>query len=446
MISRRSLLRSAGMVGGTAAFGPALAACMADDHGRGGPPAGGTNVMSPVGYVAANRKRTAGSDAAAATAARAVAALGVDLYSRLVTEDQNLVISPWSVMVALAMTRAGAVGRTATEMDSVLHGTDLGDGMSWLDQSLHGRTGERPNASGKNGPVGLETANSLWGQAGITWLPAFLEDLAGDFGAGMHTVDYKTDATGACRQINDWTAERTHDRITDLIPDGALDAMTRLVLVNAIWFKAPWFEAFEPENTRPQPFRRSDGSTVDVPMMTNLSPAYEFAQGPDWRAASLPYAGNELAMAVVVPQGEATLATLEDQLGDGGLNRLLASFERTAGTDVLLPKWQFRTRAALMDVLIDLGMPTAFTDAADFSAMTRDEDLQVEDVLHEGFVAVDEHGTEAAAATAVMVRAVSAQLAQEPYVVHADRPFVFVVYDVATRLPLFLGRVTDPTA
>jgi serpin B len=442
MLTRRTLIRSASVLAGTAAFAPLLAACRGDERG----PDVRTPGLRPVGYAVADVPRATGSEAAGAVAAAAVAAFGVDLYGRLATREENVVISPWSVAVALAMTRTGAAGSTGTEMDRVLHGEDLGPGLGRLDQALQSRVGRRENATGTKGDVGLESANSLWGQDGITWEHSFLEDLARDFGAGMNTVDYTADADGVAHQINAWTADRTHDRIKDLVPDGALDFMTRLVLVNAIWFKAPWYDAFEPEATRPQPFHRSDGTTADVAMMANLSPAYGFAQGTDWRAASLPYAGSELAMAVVVPQGDATLRDVEGALGGGGLARLLGSFEQPGGVDLLLPKWEFRTQAALKESLIALGMPTAFTDGADFTGMTHDQDLEIKDALHQGFIAVDEHGTEAAAATAVVMRTLSAQIAREPYVVHADRPFLFVVYDVATRLPLFLGRVADPAA
>jgi serpin B len=435
MLTRRALLRSAATVTGAAGLGPLLTGC-GDDGG----PGRGTDA----GYVSARTPRGVGSADAGPAAAAAVAAFGVDLYGQLVADHENLVISPWSVAVALAMTRTGAVGRTATEMDTVLHGTDLGPGLNWLDHSLHARTGRRPNATGKKGDVGLETASSLWGQDGTAWQPAFLDQLASDFGAGMHTVDYRADASGAARRINAWTADRTHDRITDLIPDGALDALTRLVLVNAIWFKAPWHEAFEPGATQDLPFRRPDGSTVDAPMMASAASHAGYAEGPGWRAASVPYAGEELAMAVIVPDGDTDLSDVEATLADGGLARVLGGFSQAGAVDLLLPRWQTRTSAALKEVLGRLGMPTAFTDSADFSGMTRDEQLLVQDALHQGFVAVDEEGTEAAAATAVVVGTTSAEVPQ--HVVHADRAFVFAVHDVATRVPLFLGRVVDPTA
>jgi serpin B len=434
MLSRRALLRSATAVSGAVGLGSVLAGC-ADDGGA---------RSRPAGYVAADTPRRPGSAERGPAAAAAVAALGVDLYRTLTADAQNLVISPWSVTVALAMTRAGAAGRTATEMDKVLHGTDLGAGLNWLDHELHARTGQRANATGKQGDVGLETANSLWGQDGTPWQQAFLDALAGDFGAGMHTVDYRADAAGATRRINAWTADRTHDRILDLIPDGALDELTRLVLVNAIWFKAPWHVAFEPTATRDLPFHRADGSTVDAPMMADPASHAGYAEGPGWHAASLPYAGKELAMAVFVPDTGNDLSDLESALADGGLAWALGSFEQGGAVDLLLPRWRTRTTAPLKEMLIALGMPTAFSDAADFTGMTRDEPLLIQDALHQGFIAVDEEGTEAAAATAVVVGTTSAELAQ--HVVHADRPFAFAVYDVATRVPLFLGRVVDPTA
>jgi len=437
MMTRRTLIRT---TGAAAALGPFLLAC-------GGREPRGPEVhdtLRPAGYVAAETERSGGSAAAGAEAAAAVAAFGVDLYGRLATGDENLVISPWSVAVALAMTRAGAAGTTGAEMDRVLHGRDLGPGFGRLDQALQSRAGRRENASGKKGDVRIEGANSLWGQDGDTWEQPFLEALARDFGAGMRTVDYTADPDGVAHQINAWTADRTHDRITDLIPDGVLDYMTRLVLVNAIWFKAPWHEAFEPTATRPMSFTRPDGSTVQAPMMANPTAVAGYAEGPGWRAASLPYAGQELAMAVIVPEGDTALAEVESGLADGGLERLLGSFTADGVVDVQLPTWTFRTEAALKDTLVALGMPTAFSDAADFTGMTHDEPLKIQDALHQCFIAVDEEGTEAAAATAVIIRTLSAQLPSG--VVHADRAFLFAVYDAATRLPLFLGRVTDPTA
>jgi serpin B len=435
MLSRRALLRSAATLPGAVGLGAVLTGC-GDD--------GGTTPRA-TGYVSADTPRGPGSADRAAAAAAAVAALGVDLYRSLVSEGANLVLSPWSVTVALAMTRTGAVGRTATEMDEVLHGTDLGPGLNWLDRRLHARTGHRDNATGKQGEVGLETASSLWGQDGTTWQPAFLDALATDFGAGMHTVDYRSDASGATRRINAWTADRTHDRIVDLIPDGTLDGLTRLVLVNAIWFKAPWHEAFEPSATQVLPFHRADGTTVDAPMMADAASHASYAEGPGWRAASIPYAGQELAMAVFVPDAGHELSDVETALADGGLARALGSFAQDGAVDLLLPRWRTRTAAPLKEVLVALGMPTAFDpDAADFSGMTHDERLLVQDALHQGFIAVDEKGTEAAAATAVVVGTTSAELPR--HVVHADQPFVFAVHDVATRVPLFLGRVVDPTA
>jgi serpin B len=230
----------------------------------------------------------------------------------------------------------------------------------------------------------------------------------------------------------------------DLIPDGTLDELTRLVLVNAIWFKAPWHQAFEPTITRDLPFHRADGSTVDVPMMADAASHAGYAEGPGWRAASIPYAGQELAMAVFVPAPGHDVSDVEAALADGGLARALGSFAQDGAVDLLLPRWRTRTAAPLKEVLAALGMPTAFTDAADFSGMTHDERLLIQDALHQGFVAVDEEGTEAAAATAVVVGTTSAELPQR--VVHADRPFVFAIHDVATGVPLFLGRVVDPTA
>lgn len=399
----------------------------------------------PVPVVKAEvvRRLVAGSEAS--TAARSTNALALDLYRRLAVDGRgNLVFSPYSIEVALGMTRNGAVGETRTQMDAVLHADkgDLDQGLNALDAALASRSGDKTSGE-RSGTVALDTANALWAQQGLPFQPAFLDALARDYGAGVQTVDYKAGPDAARQVINGWVSARTHDKINDLIPAGEIDTRTRFVLTNAVYFKAPWALKFAAKGV--QPFTKADGSKTSVPAMTGGGGG-SYGEGPGWRAARLRYLGDDLSMVVIVPDDLATFeGTLDDAsfgaildavvAGDGDGDRLLSA---------QLPLFTFRTAVSLKDQLSALGMPLAFGDDADLSGITTAEKLQIGAVLHQAFVAVDEEGTEAAAATAVVGRAGSAQPLGKSIVV--DRPFVFAIVDDQTRAVLFLGRVVDPAA
>jgi serpin B len=355
------------------------------------------------------------------------------------------VFSPYSVAIALAMTRNGARGRTAEEMDAVLHAPPLdrfNSGLNALTRLVESRAGSVRRADRSKATITLDVANSLWGQHDTSWERPFLDVLKREYGAGLRVVDYRADAEAARRAINAWTADRTADKIPELLASGTLDYLTRLVLVNAIYLKAPWECPFVEGLTRPVPFRVAGGGTVASRGMSGAEGRISYATGPGWRAARLPYAGGHLAMTVVLPDGPS-LAALERALDGAGLDRMLAPFPTDPVVDVVLPKWRFRLAAPLNDHLRALGMRDAFDTAADLSAMTTSERLFISLVQHETFIAVDEEGTEAAAATAVVARVTSAGPTPVPFVV--DRPFLFLIHDVQSRTPLFLGRVDDPT-
>jgi serpin B len=381
--------------------------------------------------------RSPGSADDVPEAVASVSALAGGLYDALAAGSGNLAFSPYSVAVALAMTLNGARAETAAEMRDVLHVRDLGafnSGLAALALHLEGLAGRK---------VTLDTANALFGQRDTTWQQPFLDDLARHYGAGMRLVDYRLAAEAARGLINGWTARQTHDRVPEIVPPGVLDAMTRLVLVNAIYLKAPWSEPFEPEATRRRPFVTDTGRTVAADMMTAGLTSARWGAGDGWEAVRLAYVGGKLAMTVVLP-AEGRLDDVSDAVAEGGLTEILAATRR-GGVMLTLPRWRFRTRASLIEALRGLGMRAAFDErAADFGGMTREERLCVSAVLHEAFIAVDEKGTEAAAATAVVMQAVSAPMLEHEVVV--DRPFLFVVHDVAHLTPLFVGRVTDPTA
>lgn len=395
--------------------------------------------------MARSEMARAGADVAALPAVvQALHGFSAALYRQFAQRSGNLVCSPYSVAVALAMTRNGARSSTATEMDRVLHApplAELNSGLNALTQRLDSRAGDRKRADGSTARVSLAAANSLWGQQGTLWEQAFLDTLASEYGAGMQVVDYAAGADGARQAINTWTSERTAGKIPQLVPAGVLDELTRLILVNAIHLKAPWEEPFAKEQTQRAAFTRADGSPVTVPMMSKLVKSARYATGPGWQAVELRYAGSQLAMAVVVPD-QGQLATVQRGLDGAGLSRLLAGL-RPSPVALSMPRWTFRTRAALGEVLGALGMPTAFTERADFSGMTAQESVVIAAVLHEAFIAVDEEGTEAAAATAVAMSLTSAP--PPPLRITVDRPFMFVIHDVETATPLFVGRVDDPT-
>jgi serpin B len=265
----------------------------------------------------------------------------------------------------------------------------------------------------------------------------------------MKVVDYKTAAEPARRDINAWVTAQTHGQIKDLIPNGALDELTRLVLVNAIYLKAPWNTPFEPRGTEPRTFHRLDGSSIQAPLMA-LDTQLGYSHGTGWQSVSLPYAGRELAMTVIVPD-KGRFAEVERHLGTGLLDDAMAGGGNRRVT-LELPKFDFAGRMALGDTLKQLGMVRAFdAGRADFRGIVSDpaEQLHINQVHHKATITVDEKGSEAAAATSVEMEALSARLPPRgslpPVVLTVDRPFLFAVHDVATGAALFLGRVVDPT-
>jgi serine protease inhibitor len=397
-------------------------------------------VRSAVGRTAADPKDAAG-------AADSVRAFTADLYRRVAAKDGNIACSPYSVAVALAMARNGARGRTAQEMDRVLHASglqQLNDGLGAVEALLEDRSGPVRRADGSKATIQLRVANSLWGQRGVTWQAPFLDALARSYGTGMRVADYKTDADGARLRINSWTSDQTAGKIPHLLPEDMLDELTRLVLVNALYLKAPWENPFEKDRTEARSFTRADGSTVDVPTMSTQLSGARYARGDGWAAAELPYAGGALAMTVIRPD-PGTLPAVESGLDGPGLARITRTMAPVPALDLRIPKWTFRTTLRLNETLSALGMPTAFDQRrADFGGMTTEEPLYISAVQHEAFVAVDEAGTEAAAATAAVVSATSMGPLPVPLVL--DRPFLFLIQDRATETPLFLGRVADPSA
>ncbi|NPV74973.1 MAG: serpin family protein [Anaerolineae bacterium] len=372
------------------------------------------------------------------------AAFALDLYQVLRLQDGNLFYSPYSISTALAMTYAGAMGQTADQMSQALHFSLPPERLHPAFNALALDLAARPEQAGGDvkTPFELSVANALWGQKDFQFLPEFLDLLAQNYGAGMRLVNFSEDAEGSRRIINQWVSDQTRARIQDLLPPGSLDAMTRLVLTNAIYFKAGWLHQFEKESTRPAPFYLLDGSTVQAQTM-RLNKPFGYAILENARALELPYEGGGVSMLLLLPD-EGQFQAVEARL-DGDLLGELQQNWQYGSVDLALPKFTFESQFDLNQALSGLGMADAFNASqADFSGMTGNRELYISSVVHKAFVAVDETGTEAAAATAVIMGATAA-MPQEPVIFHFDRPFIFLIRDNQTGSILFAGRVLDPT-
>ncbi|MFI6237849.1 serpin family protein [Micromonospora sp. NPDC050784] len=376
---------------------------------------------------------------AAATAVRGFTA---DLYRMLASTRAggNVVCAPYSVGLALAMTRAGAGSTTADEMDAVLHAPHprpgaLDSGFNTVDQALAGRY---QDGDGIKQPR-LTTANALWTRLGLVLRPGFRDALAGYYGAAPQPVDFRGAPEVARQEINTWVSDRTNAKIPELLESDAVGPDTSLMLTNTIYLRAAWKYPFTVTATAVEPFTRDDGTVVYAPVMRGPFDRMGYLEGDGWRAVDVPYAGDGLAMAIVMPTRD-DLAAVEASLDATWLGALLTGFQVT-DVQLRLPRWTFRLPAELGAALGSLGMPTAFTSQADFTSMSIEPALCVDDVVHETFIAVDEKGTEAAAASAVIVRPPSIPQGPQFFV---NRPFLYVIHDRLTGVPLFLGRVHDP--
>ena len=372
-------------------------------------------------------------------------AFAFDLYHALVAAGENHNFSPFSISLALAMTYAGARGDTASQMADVL-GYSLPEETlhpAWnaLDLALAGRRAEAAGVDEKD-RFELSIANSLWGQQDYLFLPEFLDQLALNYGAGMRLVDFAGDSESARRQINKWVEDQTRDRIKDILAPGSLDPLTRLALVNAIYFKATWMHEFDANDTSDGPFYLLGGGQKTVEMMgLGKSQQFSYADGDGWQAISLPYKGGLADMVIIMPD-EGNFQAFEAALDAAQYESILASLE-TQKVLLIMPKFTFETKYGLSEALSQLGMTDAFDPGkADFSGMDGTRALYIMDAIHQAFIAVDEKGTEAAAATIVIVGMTS--LPMKDIILTIDHPFFFVIRDVPTGTLLFMGRVLNP--
>jgi serpin B len=368
-------------------------------------------------------------------------AFALDLLKQVSPETSgNIVYSPHSISLALAMTHAGARGTTEAAIASTMHfqldQVDLHPAFNQLDLLLASR-GQNAQASDGT-PFKLNIANALWLQQDADFEADFIDVLGLNYGAGVNLLDYKTDPEAARKTINDWVEDKTEDKIQDLLPAGVIKNDTAAVLTNAIYFNAAWRDQF-PSQSQDAPFALADGTEISVPTMAQMA-GYNHVERPDFHALELPYDQDEVSMVILMPT-MGSVQDLEMNLTAAELEATFAALEPKI-VQLALPKFKFETPLPLAQHLKTLGMDVAFSSAADFSGISSTLQLAITDVLHKAMIDVNEKGTEAAAATAVIIGPTSAPSSDLD--LNIDRPFLFLIRDMETNAILFIGRVADP--
>ena len=360
-----------------------------------------------------------------------------DFYSEInKNEESNIFYSPYSISAALAMTYEGAKGETADEMKSVFHFPEsniLRPNFAAIYNNLNK----------KDKGYKLSTGNALWAQQDYQFLPDYLATVEKYYGGKAANLDFVGESEKSRQTINTFIEQQTNDKIKDLIPQGALDDLTRLVLTNAIYFKGTWVKQFDKADTRDQDFTTISGQKVKTPTMrlTGDDAEFNYAETDNIQILEMPYDGEDLSMLILLPK-ESNLEVVEESLTNEKLSewKNMLSEQRV---DIFVPKFKFETKYFMVETLSNMGMPTAFTEAADFSGMDGTQRLLIQNVIHQAFVEVNEEGTEAAAATAVIVGLES--VGPRIPIFRADHPFIFIIQEKDTGNILFLGRVVDPT-
>lgn len=401
------------------------------------------------------------ADSPAGIAATAINSLGIELLAQATKTNENAVVSPYSIQTALAMTYAGAAGMTRDEMAKVLHyETDetvvhrsFASLQNQMDEVIKNglklaemqKKRKRPSDT-----VTLSCANRLFGQTGYDFQASFLNILTENYVSSFQLLDFAREPKTTTQLINTWVENQTHQRIQKIIPEGAIDQLTRLVLVNAIYFKAPWGKPFEVNDTKPRSFRIAGSKTKDVPTMVTTH-SFGYGKFKDFCAIGMPYSTGELQFLILLPDKANGLPALEHKLNDSLLRE--CAHLKTQEVMIYLPKLRIEPRLlALGGTLRALGMKSAFDEphgSANFERIAPrrpDGYLYLSEVFHKTFVSLDEKGTEAAAATAVVVMTMGLgpQTKPRPIKVHVDHPFLFAIQHCRSGACLFLGRVTDP--
>ena len=412
-------------------------------------PAATLEPTPPLTTTASVQPRDETPDVVAGDVERLVAgntAFSLDLYAAMSEEDGNIFYSPYSISLALSMAYGGARGTTESQMADTLRFNLPQDRLhqvfNTLDLDLNSRA-----SRGDGEGFDLNIANSAWGQAGHGFLPAYLDTLAVNYGGHLREVNFRRLPDDARERINDWVFDETEGRIEDLIAPGSITSFTRLVLANAVYFKAKWEQPFDEGATSRGRFHTLDGTTRGVEMRRQTE-TLAYARGDNYQAVELPYQGGDMSMIILLPDA-GRFNEFEDFLDSHLLDSATKNLARHR-VNLTMPKFKMDARLGLVATLEAMGMPNAFdATRAEFQGMDGlsclagdDECLSISDVVHKAYVSVDEAGTEAAAATAVMVGITSAE-PEEPVMLTIDRPFILFIQDRETRTVLFMGRVVE---
>jgi serpin B len=381
----------------------------------------------------------------ATTLANDNAAFALGLYLQLIKAGGNIFYSPYSLSEVLAMTYGGARGDTAAQMASTLHYTlaqdTLHPAFNSVDIALASRSNGKEGKDAKG--FRLNVANAIWGQKDFKFTQSYLDLLAQNYGAGLRVLDFMNAPEGCRQTINNWVSDRTENKIKDLLAQGSVTPDTRLVLTNAIYFNAAWAYKFDKNSTHDGQFHLSDGSAITTSMMTQEH-SYNYTEGTNYQVVELPYDGYQLSMVAILP-ASGQFSQFESSLTSQQLNNIIAKMQNSK-IDLTMPKFTVESSFGLVSTLGTLGMKDAFNPAkADFSGMDGAKDLFIGNVVHKAYVSVNEDGTEAAAASAVIMMAGAAPgESVKPIVMTIDRPFIFLIRDIPTNTILFIGRVMNP--
>ncbi|MBN1444503.1 MAG: serpin family protein [Candidatus Omnitrophica bacterium] len=390
----------------------------------------------PVKVETENRTDAAVEESA--VIAQAVNRFAFDLYAGYAGEaGANIFFSPYSIYAAMAVAYEGAGGKTAEEMRKVFRFPESKDSMRRGYASLYGDI----NRQGKK--YALNTANALWTQKDFKFADEYTAVAERYYGGKAENLDFVNAADEALKRINGWVEENTGGRIKNLIPSGMLDRLTRLVITNAVYFKGEWVRQFNARDTREEVFKVSEDKSEAVPMMrrTDEESLFNYGENSLLQILEMPYSGGEISMLILLPKN-GDMKSLEENLSPEKFNEW-KSLMQNQRVNIFMPKFRFERKYFMAEDLSGMGMPSAFSPQADFSLMTGEKDLFISDVIHQAFVEVNEEGTEAAAATAVVMKLTAVMPEQPIPVFRADRPFIFVIQQAGGNI-LFIGRVSNP--